>query len=143
MEGLSTKQKGDISELRVMSKLTGLGIDVYLPYGEDSRADLIADTGDELLKIQVKTAHTKSVRDTAIEFNCYSSKSNFTESEDTPYGDEIDGFAVFWPKQEELYYIPVADAPDTKMTIRRIVPDNNQTARINFGDDYEFTERFI
>jgi len=141
MQQLSPKQKGDVSELRVLAKLAEFGLDIYLPYGEDNRSDLIIDKGNSVERIQVKTARSKSERDTAIQFNCRSTRSNYTETEGEDYSGQIDAFIVYWPDDNEYYYIPIGDAPKTTMTLRREVAENNQTEGINFADDYTLSER--
>lgn len=46
--------KGQIIELKVQIELLRYGFDVSVPNYNSSKYDLIADTGDELLRIQVK-----------------------------------------------------------------------------------------
>lgn len=140
MKKLSTKQKGDISELRAMAELTELGLDVYTPYGEDCRSDLIVDTDDELLKLQVKTS--RKIDESKIEFNCHSTRSNYTETTGHDYRGDIDAFVVFYPKTESLYYVPVDVAPKTSMYLRMQEPKNGQTDRVNMANDYKLEDKF-
>jgi hypothetical protein len=139
MQELSTKQKGDISELHILAELTRLGFDVYTPFGEDSRSDLIADTGRELLKVQVKTA--RNIDDSKIEFNCTSTRSNYTETTEHDYKDDIDGFAVYHPKTDNMYYVPIDDAPKTSMYLRLTETKNNQDGRANMAEEYTLSEK--
>lgn len=138
MEELSTKQKGDISELEAMAKLTELGADVYSPYGEDTRSDLIADIGNSLLKIQVKTAHSEGDK---IEFKCCSTRSNFSETTEQNYKGDIDAFVVYYPNTDSLYYVPIEDAPKTSMYLRLEPTNNNQTKGVNMAEDYVLEDR--
>lgn len=48
--------KGITTELRCMLKFIELGYVVSVPYGNNSRYDLLVDTGKKILKIQCKTA---------------------------------------------------------------------------------------
>jgi len=141
MQQLSPKQKGDVSELRVLAKLAEAGVDIYLPYGEDNRSDVIIDTGDNLERVQIKTARSRSVKDTAIQFNCRSTRSNYTETENEGYDGDVDAFIVYWPGDDEYYYVPIEEAPKTTMTLRREVAENNQTDGINFAEDYALSEQ--
>ena len=53
---MDVKHKGAQTELLCMTYLHGLGYDIAIPFGDNSRYDFILDTGKELLRIQVKTA---------------------------------------------------------------------------------------
>lgn len=53
---MTTKQLGNIGEAKTLSKFVELQIPVYLPFGDNEKADLIADFGGKLNKIQVKTS---------------------------------------------------------------------------------------
>jgi hypothetical protein len=48
------KAKGDLAELKIAADLLARGFGIAIPFGEDSNYDLIADTGSELHRIQVK-----------------------------------------------------------------------------------------
>lgn len=136
MEELSTKQKGEIAELKTLAKFVELGMDIYTPFGESTPADVIVDNGDSLERVQIKMAHLISGQEDAIKFNCKSTRSNFTETSEHSYEGLIDAFAVYYPVTESFYYIPVEDAPKTKMTLRLDKPDNNQTNGVNMAEDY-------
>ena len=53
---MTSNQKGNLGEVRVLSEFVKLGIQCYLPYGDGSEVDLIADFGGKLNCIQVKTS---------------------------------------------------------------------------------------
>jgi hypothetical protein len=57
---MSTRSKGDISEAKVLSILQEMGHNVLLPFGEGLKYDLAVDTGDEILRIQVKRMWQKN-----------------------------------------------------------------------------------
>ena len=61
---MNTKDIGDIGEAVTLSELIKLQISVYLPFGENSPCDLIADFNGKLNRIQVKTS--KEVKDGKI-----------------------------------------------------------------------------
>lgn len=52
----STTAKGAIAETKVMLRLLELGAEVFIPWGHDHRADIIAASGNRLCRIQVKSA---------------------------------------------------------------------------------------
>ena len=53
---MTSNQKGNLGEVRVLSEFVKLGVQCYLPYGDGSAVDLIADFGGKLNRIQVKTS---------------------------------------------------------------------------------------
>jgi Holliday junction resolvase-like predicted endonuclease len=56
MERLSPRRQGDLGELSAMEWLGSQGYDVFIPLGHSPHVDLIADGGEELLRVQVKTS---------------------------------------------------------------------------------------
>lgn len=49
-----SKNIGNIGEAKVLAKFVELGIPTYLPFGDNEKADLIANFNGKLNKIQVK-----------------------------------------------------------------------------------------
>src|SRR5581483_6769398 len=56
--GESTKQRGDVAELKVACDLRRRGCTVAIPFGEDCDYDLVIDRSGRLERVQVK--HTES-----------------------------------------------------------------------------------
>jgi hypothetical protein len=59
---LSSDQKGNIAELAIAARAIELGVDVYRPFGEGGRFDMIFALGDSLLRIQCKWAPGSAIR---------------------------------------------------------------------------------
>ena len=86
---MNTKNIGNIGEAKALAKFVELGIQVYLPFGDNERSDLIADFGGKLNRIQVKTS-VKTENGTVL-FDLTSStmhRKNGVKHKYTP--DEID-----------------------------------------------------
>ena len=131
---LTSKQKGNLTELQVITYLYSLGYQCSLPYGENSRYDLIADIDGKLIKIQVKTSSIKSNNSDAIEFSCRSSRINSKGTINTRYTkNEIDYFATFW--KDQCYLIPVEEC-STRKTLRFQYPSSRQKKHISLAQDY-------
>ena len=74
---LTSKQKGNLTELQCLTAFYEQGCHVSLPYGENSRYDMIVDVNGILLRVQVKTSSLKHKDDdTAFMFSCRSSHVN-------------------------------------------------------------------
>jgi Holliday junction resolvase-like predicted endonuclease len=53
---MSPRRQGDLGELSAMEWLGSKGYSLYLPVGDSPDFDLIAEDGDALLRVQVKTS---------------------------------------------------------------------------------------
>ena len=137
----NTKLKGNVTELQCILAFTELGYQVSVPFGEDSRYDLIVDINNKLYKIQCKTCSefTDTYGEIAgITFKtCRQTGSNARTSIRTKYTkDEIDYFATFY--QGKCYLVPVEECSVEKRL--RIIPPKNGTKIQNDMKEYELCE---
>lgn len=135
---LSSKQKGNLTELQCITAFYELGYAVSIPYGENSRYDFIADVDGKLLKIQVKTS---SVKDdgSVIEFSCRSTRVNSQGPISRTYTkEEIDYFCTYY--QNQCYLIPIEECSKSKK-LRFEPPKSGQKVGINFASDYELEKQ--
>ena len=131
---LTAKQKGNLTELQCLTAFYQEGCHVSLPYGENSRYDMIVDVQGKLIRVQVKTSSLKNNSNDAITFSCRSSHVNSTGVKNIKYTDEeIDYFATFWEGQ--CYLIPVSEC-STEKILRFSPPRNGQIKGISFASDY-------
>jgi hypothetical protein len=56
MRTLSPRRQGDLGELSAMEWLASQGYGIWLPVGHSPDCDLIADDGETLVRVQVKTS---------------------------------------------------------------------------------------
>ena len=56
MARISPRRQGDLGELSAMEWLGSQGYSVYVPIGHSPDVDLIADDGEALVRVQVKTS---------------------------------------------------------------------------------------
>lgn len=133
----NTKDTGDTSESKVLARLIELGYEVWTPFGENTRADLIAEEPDGTLhKVQVKTGRTKqNGRIVRSGLNStYRDASGVSQSKYSK--DEIDSFAVYCPQVDRCYWIEVEEAPDNAITLR--IEAKQEQEGIRWAEDYEF-----
>lgn len=137
---LSSKAKGNLTELQCITAFYQLGYQVSIPYGENSRYDFIADINGKLIRVQVKTASLKKDTQGAIDFATSSTRVNATENISRRYTkDEIDYFATYWDNQ--CYLIPVEETASRSKTLRFVPPANGQLKGISFAQDYELEKQ--
>jgi Holliday junction resolvase-like predicted endonuclease len=59
---LKPREQGDIGELSAMEWLASKGAHIYVPIGHSPDVDLIAEVGDRLLRVEVKTSNCRNER---------------------------------------------------------------------------------
>ena len=100
---LTSKQKGNLTELQCLTAFSQCGCSVSIPYGDNSKYDFIADVDGRLLKIQVKTASLKN--ESAIKFSCRTTHVNCAGVKNERYSsNDVDYFATYWENQ--CYLVP-------------------------------------
>ena len=102
-----SKHIGDIGELEFILGSKKRGHTVLLPYSSICPYDIMIDTGDRLLKIQVKTCnvnHTKRGEPLAHTYKATMAKGN--RSKIHYAAEEVDFFAVYILPEHIFYIVP-------------------------------------
>jgi hypothetical protein len=118
------KEIGDRSQLAIMLALRDAGLAVYLPFGENTRCDLIIDDGESLSRVQCKTGRLRLGAIRSAVCSCYGHHRNPGESRRT-YQGQIEFFAVYCPETEGVYLVPIEDVPLTSEAALRVEPSRN------------------
>ena len=135
---LTSKQKGNLTELQCLTAFMAEGYGVSIPYGDNAKYDFIADVDGKLLKIQVKTSSQKDGGG-AINFSCRSTHVNCKGVTNERYSaNDIDFFATYWNNQ--CYLVPIKEC-STEKTLRFIPPISGQLKGISFAVDYELAKQ--
>ena len=131
------KDVGDRSTLAIMYALRLQGWAILLPFGENTRYDLVVDNGACLRRVQCKTGR---LRDGAIIFPTCSTYGHHPNPKviRRDYEGQIDEFAVFCPELGSVYLIPIEDCTTRTMGMLRVSPPKNgQRKRIRLAAAYE------
>ena len=134
------KAIGDRSALAIMLALHEAGYDLLVPFGENTRYDLVIDDGTRLARVQCKTGR---LRQGAILFNTCSSYAHHPNPRvvKRDYQGQIDYFAVFCPETRGAYLIPIAEVPLKRQGRLRVHPArNNQQLGIRSAADFEIRQ---
>ena len=135
--GMTTKQIGNIGEIKTIAKFVELGIPVYLPFGDNEKADIVADFGGKLNRIQVKTSC--KAEDGKMIFSLVSSTVHRQNGVKHIYtNDEIDYFALYNIERDVVLLISVnePDLPKNSMTIRYTQPKGTNQYKLFMEKDY-------
>jgi hypothetical protein len=131
------KDVGDRSTLAIMCALRAKGYALLVPFGENTRYDLVIDDGQRLARVQCKTGRLRSG---AIDFRVCSSYAHHPNPKRRfrPYGKEIDFFGVYCPDNGGVYLVPINDVPTTSRAYLRYEPaKNSQKQRVRPAGRYE------
>ena len=128
---------GNLGEAKVLAKFVELGVQVYIPFGDGSTADLIADFNGKLNKIQIKSTEKDS--DGSLVFSiCSTTVRAGGEIQKHIYSvDEIDYFALYSSITDEVYLLPIEKAPAKKFSLRYKEPYNSKS---NKAEDFLITK---
>ena len=132
---MTTNQKGNLGEVRVLSEFVKLGIQCYLPYGDGSGVDLIAEFGGKLNRIQVKTTESLN-KAGAMEWKV-TRQEGYHGSRAMYDKNDIDYFAFYCIETDIVCLVPFDDNfPASTLSIRL---DNYQGKRLStmrFASEY-------
>ena len=122
-----------------MLALVDAGYAVSLPFGENTRYDLIIDDGRTLDRVQCKTGH---MRFGAVVFPTASSYAHHPNPKQRRrhYLGQVDSFAVYCPPLSTVYLIPISDLPLDRATLRVTPARNHQRKRIRDAAAYELAK---
>jgi hypothetical protein len=130
------KDIGDRTTLAVMLALRTLGYSFSVPFGENTRYDLIVEAGGAIQRVQCKTGW---LRKGAIEFPTASSYYHHPNEKPTQrhYRGQVDSFAVYCRQTSGVYLVPIGHLPADRASLRVTPPLNGQRKRIRFAQEYE------
>jgi hypothetical protein len=122
------KDIGDRTTLAVILALRELGLGVLVPFGENTRYDLVIDNGNCLAKVQCKTGR---LRNGAVRWSVCSNYGHHAHPRavQRDYHGDIDYFAVYCPDTEGVYLIPIVDLPIRRQGALRVEPAKNSQRR--------------
>lgn len=132
---MNSKRIGNIGEAKVLAKFVEMCIPIYIPFGDDEKADLVAEFNGKLNKIQVKTS-IKSKNGCSI-FDLTSSTAHRTNGGRRKYSNsEIDYFALYSLDRNKIYLMKAPDNPMTAITIRFEDTKSGKKIGVNYESDF-------
>jgi PD-(D/E)XK endonuclease len=127
---------GDRCMLAVMLALHDAGFHVSVPFGENTRYDLLIDDGSTLGRVQCKNGRLRSG---AIRFATCSSYGHHRDplTARRDYHGQVDYFAIFCPETRGVYLVPIEDLPvKVSAALRVDETRNGQKRGIRRADRY-------
>lgn len=127
-----TKQKGSIAEAKVLAYLIEKGFNVFIPWGEDHRFDLVCEYNGIFKRIQVKYV---SAKNNGIEIPLRS-MNNWSELRYSPAN--VDVLAAYNPQTDKIYFVNLQEYENTAtIKLRFNLPRNSQKKYIKNAADFQ------
>lgn len=131
---MNSNETGQLSELKVTTRLVELGYKVLQPIGERSfRYDLAIDENGKFNRVQVKTARWENGSVVIPTVNVRGRYSRYTKG----YIGDADCIIAYSSHTEKCYRIPSSLFNTSVVYLRVDTPKNNQTKNIRWAEDYE------
>jgi len=130
------KDIGDRTTLALILALRERGFAVFVPFGENTRYDLVIDDGQRLARVQCKTGR---LRGGVVQFKTCSSYAHHSNpaSRARDYVGEIDYFAIYCPETKGAYLVPIEEMPPRwSGSLRVDPPGNGQSRRVRNASDF-------
>ena len=125
--------KGRMTELTCVQKFLSIGYIVSTPE-IPCQYDIVVDTGDKMLKIQIKSCRLTS-DGTAIEFNTSSVTHNNNGYTTRIYtANMVDYFCTCY--NGNCYLVPFSECGCRTKSLRLVPTKNGQVKNISFADQY-------
>ena len=133
---LTPSQKGAIAESAIITEAARLHLPVYRPAMEGTRADMVFEVGERLLRVQCKWGRVKDlcviVR---LSTSRHSPRRGYVRT--TYTAAEIDGFAVWCEPLARAFWLPIEEfAGQTYAHLRLEPAKNNQRTFVRMADAY-------
>lgn len=138
---MNSKNKGNIGEALTIAEFTKYNIPVAVPFGDNTRYDLIADFNNKLNRIQVKYCNRVTSNDSVI-CPCASSTNHTTNKHYSTYENEVDYFVFYIVMWDVLLLVPMDKIGSQKtITFRNSPPQTNQR-NVNYIKNFLFETYF-
>ena len=134
-DSTNTSQLGNIGESRVLYEFVKNNIPCYLPYGDGSTADLVAEFNGKLNRIQIKTTETLNKLG-AMEWHV--TKQNGYHGSRTIYDiNTIDYFAFYCIETDIVCLVPYTENfPSQTISIRLDDFQGRRLKTMRFASEY-------
>ena len=137
-----TQQKGLKTELHCLQDFIELGYQCLLPYGDSCKYDVAVDIGNQIIRIQCKTARWSNdtkIPETAFEINTCCQTTNTQKTTRYKYSEkEIDYFYTWF--QGQGYLVSIQEATGNTFRWRYEYPSSGQKAGIHIADNYKMED---
>lgn len=139
---VNTKDIGSVGEVLVLSHLISKGYRVSIPFGDNTKYDLISEKDGKMERIQVKTTNTNNGETINFKVSCtvYEKQKDGNNRSKTVKYNKRDFEWLYGVdlSTKKIYKIPSTKVSGKAVFRLRLVPSKNrQVMNINFAKDFE------
>ena len=132
---MQTKRIGNIGESRTLFEFVKREIPVYLPFGDNETADLLAEFNGKINKIQIKTI-TIINKNNALEFP--TSRRPVGNNARIAYNEEeVDYFVFYCLELDKILLVPYKEVMNNKTSFT-IKLDKSNNKKSHYIEDFTF-----
>lgn len=132
----NTTDIGNVGYAKTLCKFVQMNIPVYTPFAEGYKADLIADFGGKLNRIQVKT--TERVCDGDQVKWKVTRQDGYHGNRISYDPSEVDYFATYCIENDLLCLLPYDQVPKSELVLRLDSYTGVRTKVMKFASDFTF-----
>lgn len=130
----NTKDIGILSELKVITELVEMGFIVSQPYGDNAPYDFIVDTGDKMLKVQVKTAMEQ--KDGSLKISLSKREGAKRLLRKPYYLLDVDVIIAYSRRYHQFYFIDLKKYQFQEIILRPKSSVKRMIKSINIAEDF-------
>ena len=140
-DALHPKVIGDQTQAMVLGRVVQTFPDaqIWIPFGENTRADLMIEQDDRFIRVQCKTGRLRKgcVRFSTCSHTYHHPSNQGTRLYQHHYRGQAELFGVYCPETDSVYLVPVEDVGTSWGSLRIEPTQNNQSKKIRWASDYE------
>jgi PD-(D/E)XK endonuclease len=110
-----------------MLALQQAGYACFMPFGGNTRCDLVIESAGRLVRVQCKSGRLRAGAVLFAVCSCYGHQRN-PETTRRDYLGQIDFFAVYCPDTAGAFLVPIADVPTRSCASLRVHPRGTTSA---------------
>ena len=135
---MTPSEIGERAEAAVMAALVSTGRLVYVPLGGRGRADLVIEDERGVARVQCKSGNIVG-REVVMFSTC-----SHTGNQPKDYRGQIELFGVYVHERNEVYLVPVDEAPLRAASLRLTTGTRSgQRKGIRWAEPYRLTDRAV
>lgn len=135
----NSNHKGAVAEIEIEAAAVKLGVPVFRPVSEHSRADMVLEIGGRLLRVQCKWGRLSADGDVVIATLRTARWTPRGQVRGTYSADELDLFAVYCGELDRSFLLPASKFAGTTCAYLRLKPSRNgQVACTNLAEHFDF-----
>lgn len=136
MSKIDGKRLGNVGEAETLAAFVRLGVPVFTPFGDSETADLLAEFGGRVQRIQCKSSGKLSKTKTSVVFQTTHKTRNGSAEVCKQYKEgEVDYFALYNRVNGDIYLFPWTSENKRNLSVVFAQPSQRQRT-MHYAEDH-------